>query len=267
MDTDVQHFAVANLRRRPVVVETAGFVVGLDPDTDSPYINYATPLPGAEPSREDVAALIDVFRSRGLRPRLEFAPGAAPAVEPALRAAGFGTEAEHEYLVCTPATLRKPAAVRAFGTQTEPDGTQPGGPAPAVEVPCTDEDFAALDAGLSEAFSGPFASSPQGVERLRRIQRNGGAVRFVRAPDGSCAGGAACPAPAHGTSELAGVGTRPRYRGHGVAAAVTAALAEAAFAAGARSVWLEFDGDGSRRVYERVGFVPTGTRLYLSLEG
>ncbi|MFI9202822.1 hypothetical protein [Streptomyces sp. NPDC053048] len=51
------------------------------------------PLPGAEPTEQDVAALIGIFRERGLLPRLEFAPQAAPAVAPALRAAGFGTEA------------------------------------------------------------------------------------------------------------------------------------------------------------------------------
>ena len=50
MDINVQNFAVANLRRRPVVVEIGGFVAGLDPETASPYINYATPLPGAEPT-------------------------------------------------------------------------------------------------------------------------------------------------------------------------------------------------------------------------
>ncbi|MFJ1757169.1 GNAT family N-acetyltransferase [Kitasatospora sp. NPDC088134] len=248
MDTQVQSFAVANLRRRPVVVETGGFVAGFDPDTTSPYINYATPLPGAVPTGGDVAALVAAFRERGLKPRLEFAPNAAPAVEPALRAAGFGTEAVHEYLVCTPATLVVPAS------------------APVVETPGTDEDFTAVDAALAEAFSGEFASSPEGAARLRRLERDGGAVRFVRAPDGGCAGGACCSAPAVGTSELAGVGTRPAHRGRGIAAAVTAELAGTMFARGARSVWLEYSGEGSRRVYERVGFRPEGTRLYLSLE-
>jgi predicted GNAT family acetyltransferase len=37
------------------------------------------------------------------------------------------------------------------------------------------------------------------------------------------------------------------------------------FARGAESVWLESSGDGSRRVYERLGFRPYGVRLYLSL--
>ncbi|WP_035841073.1 GNAT family N-acetyltransferase [Kitasatospora azatica] len=248
MDIQVQSFAVANLRRRPLVTETGPFVAGFDPSTTSPYINYATPLPGAEPTGQDVAALIEAFRERGLKPRLEFAPEVAPAVAPALLAAGFTTEAVHEYLVCTPQTL------------TTPQFT-------GVETPCSERDYSSIDAALAEAFAGEFTSSPEGAARLRRTQESGGAVRFVRAPDGSCAGGALCSAPAEGTSELAGVGTRPAFRGRGIAAAVTAALTGTMFALGARSVWLEYSGEGSRRVYERVGFRPQGTRLYMSLEG
>jgi ribosomal protein S18 acetylase RimI-like enzyme len=272
MDINVQSFAVANLRRRPVPVEIGGFVAGFDPDTDSPYINYATPLPGAEPTGPDVAALIAAFRERGLKPRLEFAPEAAHAVEPALRAAGFTTEEVHEYLVCTPETLKVPNFAALPESDTASDGSPrtvgtPRYVAQLVETPVTDEDYASLDGALGEAFTGEFASSPQGVARLRRLQETGGAVRFVRAPDGSCAGGAACSPPAVGTCELAGVGTRPAMRGRGIAAAVTAALTEAMFAQGAASVWLEYSGEGSRRVYERIGYRPQGTRLYMSLEG
>ncbi|MBI0384164.1 GNAT family N-acetyltransferase, partial [Streptomyces albiflaviniger] len=71
MGTDVQSFAVANLRRRPVLVEVGGFVAGFDPGTTSPYINYATPLPGARPTARDVMELIEAFRVRELKPRLE----------------------------------------------------------------------------------------------------------------------------------------------------------------------------------------------------
>jgi ribosomal protein S18 acetylase RimI-like enzyme len=248
VDTSVQNFAVANLRRRPVVVETAGFVAGFDPDTTSPYTNYATPLPGAEPTAADVAALVGAFTERGLKPRLEFAPVAAPAVESVLRAAGFTTEEEHVYLVCTPKTLTPPP---------------PGGPTPLV--PHADADFTELDTALCEAFDGQFAPSPEGAARLRRSQERGGAVRLVRAPDGTCAGGGSCSAPAVGTSELAGVGTRPGHRGRGVAAAVVASLTGAMFDAGVGSVWLEYSGDGSRRVYERLGYRPEGRRLYVSM--
>ncbi|MER5214076.1 GNAT family N-acetyltransferase [Streptomyces sp. NPDC002838] len=257
MDNTVQSFAVINLRRRPEVAEVGGFVAGFDPSTTSPYLNYATPLPDARPTAQDIDALIEAFRERGLTPRLEFAPAAAPTVEQALRARGFGTEAVNEYLVCTPDTLTMPS----------PTGT-PGAPGPLlVETPSTDEDYVSIDAALSEAFAGAFASSPEGVARLRRIQDGGGAVRFVRAPDGGCAGAASCSAPAVGTAELAGVGTRPAFRGRGIAASVTAALTETMFARGARSVWLEYSGEGSRRTYERVGYRPGGTRLYLTLAG
>ncbi|GGY98086.1 hypothetical protein GCM10010300_47750 [Streptomyces olivaceoviridis] len=255
MDITVQSFAVANLRRRPAAVEIGGFVAGFDPATTSPYVNYATPVPGIRPTDRDVAALIEAFRGRGLTPRLEFAPEAAPAVAPALRRAGFTTEAVHAYMVCTPGTLTpRPNGHRAVA-------------GPGVEIPRTDEDYAAIDAALSEAFAGDFTPSPEGAARLRRTQENGGAVRFVRAPDGGCAGAASCSAPAVGTSELSGVGTRPALRGRGVAASVTAALTEAMFSQGAGSVWLEYSGEGSRRVYERVGYRPRGTRLYMSLEG
>ncbi|MFB7240941.1 GNAT family N-acetyltransferase [Streptomyces populi] len=249
MDIQVQSFAVANLRRRPEAIEIGGFVAGFDPGTDSPYLNYATPLPGAEPTGRDVAALIGAFRERGRLPRLEFAPEAAPGVAPELRAAGFGTEAVHEYLVCTPGTLTPPRSADA----------------PRVETPATDEEYAALDAALAEAFGGVFAPSVQGAARLRRTQQGGGAVRFVRDQQGVCAGGASCSPPAEDTAELAGVGTRPAHRGRGVAAAVTAALTASMFARGTGSVWLEYSGEGSRRVYERVGYRPQGTRLYLSL--
>jgi GNAT superfamily N-acetyltransferase len=249
MDTQVQSFAVTNLRRRPEVVETGGFVVGLMPGTDSPYINYATPLPGAEPTGRDVTSLIGAFRERGLLPRLEFAPQAAPAVEPALRAAGFVTEAVHEYLVCTPDTLVLPSSSGS----------------PRVETPSTDEEFAQLDAALAEAFGGLFPSSPEGAERLRNTELSGGAVRFVRDAEAGVLGGASCSAPAEGTAELSGVGTRPAFRGRGIAAAVTASVAGAMFGRGAGSVWLEYSGEGSRRVYQRAGFRPQGTRLYVSL--
>ncbi|MEU2184767.1 GNAT family N-acetyltransferase, partial [Streptomyces thermolilacinus] len=200
------------------------------------------------PTARDVAALVAAFRERGLTPRLEFAPDTAPAVEPALRAAGFTTEAVHEYLVCAPDTF-----------------TPPPGPAPRAETPATDAEYTAVDAALSEAFDGVFPPSAEGAARLRRVQEGGGAVRFVRAEDGGCAGAATCSAPAEGTAEAAGVGTRPGYRGRGIAGTVTAAVTGALFAQGARTVWLEYSGEGSRRVYERVGFRPEGTRLYLIL--
>jgi hypothetical protein len=185
VDITVQNFTVAHLRRRPAAVEIGGFVAGFDPTTTSPYINYATPMPGLRPADGDITALIERFRERGLTPRLEFARQAAPpAVEPALRRAGFATETVHTCMVCTPDGLtRRPHADPASADHS-------------VETPRTDEDYAAIDAALSEAFAGEFASTAEGAARLRRTQENGGAVRFVRTTDGGCAGAASCSAPA-----------------------------------------------------------------------
>lgn len=88
-----------------------------------------------------------------------------------------------------------------------------------VETSRTDEDYARIDAVLAEAFGGVFAASAEAASRLRRIQDSGGAVRFVRAPDGGCVGAASCSASAVGTAELAGVGTGPGFRGRAMAPA------------------------------------------------
>jgi len=266
VDTTVQNFAVANLRRRPLVIETGSFVLGFDPSTTSPFVNYASPLPGAEPAAPEIARLVAEFRDRGLTPRVEFAPEAAPAVEQALRAAGFAAEEEYEYLVCTPATLTMPR----LRTPRDVSRSGPSGPSaaawlPQARAPHTDEEYAAIDAALAEAFGSEYDASPESAARLRRIELLGGAVRFVPAPDGGCAGAGSCSAPAAGTCELAGVGTRPAFRGRGVAAAVTADLTAAMFARGARSVWLESSGEDARRVYERLGYRAEGTRLYLTI--
>jgi hypothetical protein len=49
--------AVANLRRRLLVVPTDCFVAGFDPSTTSPYIDYATPLPAYAPEHHPVIRL------------------------------------------------------------------------------------------------------------------------------------------------------------------------------------------------------------------
>lgn len=179
MDINVQSFAVANLRRRPHALETGGFVAGFDPATSSPYINYATPHPGARPTRDDVRALVAAFRERGLVPRLEFAPDAAPAVEAALRDAGFTVEETHPYLVCTPATLIPPHR----------DGRHPAVP---VETPSCDEEYAAVDAAQAESFGGSSPRPPKGPPGSGARRRAAGAS----ASSGRPTGAARAPPPA-----------------------------------------------------------------------
>jgi ribosomal protein S18 acetylase RimI-like enzyme len=79
-------------------------------------------------------------------------------------------------------------------------------------------------------------------------------------------GGIAAP-PGAGVTEVAGIAVLPAFRRRGIAGALTAAIAARAFATGVSFAWLEASGADAWRVYERVGFAPTGKRLYIRLGG
>src|SRR5947207_2987676 len=89
MDTVVQRSVIAQLSRRPEVVEVGPFVIGWNPTTDHRSINYATPLPGAVITPADVAALVAAFRGVERLPRLEYVVSCAPGLERHLLDAGF----------------------------------------------------------------------------------------------------------------------------------------------------------------------------------
>lgn len=61
-----------------------------------------------------------------------------------------------------------------------------------------------------------------------------------------------------GTAEITGVATLPAYRRQGLAAAVTAVLAEDAVRRGAELIWLGATDDAVARVYSRLGFRQVG---------
>jgi len=110
MDARIQQSVVANLSARPRPIEAGPFVIGVDPDTDNPGINYATPRPGAAITAADVTALVAAFREADRKPRLEYVTSCAPGLEALLAGAGFTVEARHDYLVCTPDGLVTPPA-------------------------------------------------------------------------------------------------------------------------------------------------------------
>jgi FR47-like protein len=228
LDARVQRSVVANLRLRPNVIETGPFVIGQDATTDSRNINYATPqLDAGDITPGDVAALVAAFRDIGCVPRLEYVTSGAPALEQLLLDAGFTVEARHDYLVCSPGALTVPPL---------PDGYE-------VAEPTTDALRIEQLAVQNEAFGGEPVATPADAARLRRQQDNGGVVLQVR----DTANG------------------KP-FRRRGIAGALTAAITERLFAAGAEVAWLEAGGQDSWRVYERVGYVPTGKRLYIALD-
>jgi ribosomal protein S18 acetylase RimI-like enzyme len=248
LDARIQQSVVANLANRPSPVDVGPFVIGFDPSTASPHINYATPRPGAAITAADVDGLVAAFRAAGRPPRLEYVSSGAPELEALLLAAGFAVEARHTYLCCRPQTLHVPPAPQPFELRT----------------PDTDELRAALIRAQNEAFGGEPVAAPQDVARIRRAQEAGG-VAVMAVTGDVCAGGGQAVAPNDAVSEVAGIAVRAPYRRLGLAGAVTAELSRRLFAGGAEIAWLEASGEDSWRVYTRVGYRPTGERLYMSM--
>ncbi|MFG1988455.1 GNAT family N-acetyltransferase [Actinoplanes sp. NPDC048988] len=250
LDVRIQQSVVANLSTRPTPVRTGPFVIGIDPSIDSPGINYATPLPGAEISGADVTALVTAFRSYDRKPRLEYVVSTAPGLEQLLLDAGFTVEERHEYLVCTPDSIQlRPA----------PDGYE-------LREPATDADRAAMIAAQNAAFGGEPISTEADIARIGGLQARGGIAVMATAPDGTCAGGGMAVPPNDGVSEVAGIATPKPHRRRGLAGAVTTEITRRLFTAGVDIAWLEASGEDSWRVYERVGYRPTGRRLYIALD-
>ncbi|WP_433307449.1 GNAT family N-acetyltransferase [Actinoplanes sp. CA-030573] len=253
MDARIQESVVANLSGRPAPIETGPFVIGVDPGTPSPGINYATPRPGSVITASDVADLVSAFHRAERQPRLEYVTSTAPDLERLLLEAGFTVEERHEYLVCIPETLSIPPA---------PDGF-------AIRAAASDEDFAGMVRAQHEGFSGePQAVAPPAdIARMRRLRAKGGIAVVAVTPGGECAGGGQAVPPHDGVSEVAGIAVRPAWRRRGIAAAVTAEVTRLLFAGGAGIAWLEASGPDSWRIYERIGYRPTGKRVYIAKDG
>ncbi|WP_433791013.1 GNAT family N-acetyltransferase [Actinoplanes sp. CA-252034] len=251
MDLRIQRSVVSHLRTRPKVIELGPFVAGLDPDTESPYINYASPQPGVPIAAADIADLISAFAEAGRKPRLEYVSSCAPDLEDLLVAAGFAVEERNQYLICAPERLTVcplPAGL-------------------VLEEPSSDPDRAAVVAAQNEAFGDLPDQEPEAaVTRMRRSQERGGVALGARTADGDWVGGGQAAPANDGVSEVAGIAVREPFRRRGLGAAISAGVTRRLFDRGVEVAWLEASGDDSWRVYERVGYVPAGHRLYISRE-
>jgi ribosomal protein S18 acetylase RimI-like enzyme len=223
------------------------FLATFNLETDNLYLNYAIPDDGAEPSDADVAGLIDAYRAHARRPRLEYVPSLAPAVEPALRAAGFEVEDRLPLMVYRGGEAKPP-----------PDGIE------LVEAAAEDElrDVAAVQ---WEAYEEGGQPPDHVVNGLRASRERGSLVVLARdAATGEAAGGALCTGPHDGATELTSVGVRERYRRRGIAEAMTGWLAREMHARGNDGIFLMADGPPQERIYARAGFETISEILNIS---
>ena len=254
MDVFVQSHALAQvaayLQTTNARSERVGpFLVGFTPHTASPWLNYAVPVHGARPTPAEVEALIGAFDRRGLRPRLEYLPGTAPEVEPALLAAGFTVEGRPPVLACAPADLRR---------GPEPDGI-------GYELATGRDALHQVLVLQHEAYGEPAGPTPHDLDRIVRHGERGGLTGLARhAATGAVVGAGQTTRAVGGVAELASVAVAAAHRRRGIAAGVSAFLTRTAFEQGAGLVWLEAAGPGEQQVYERVGYREVGEKLYLS---
>jgi ribosomal protein S18 acetylase RimI-like enzyme len=223
------------------------FLATFSPDSTNPYLNYAIPDDGAEPSRSDVDGLVHAYRRRELSPRVEFLVDTAPSAEIALVAAGWSVERRIPVMLCPSVVM--PAAVSGI----------------ELVMPSGDDEIRGMLAAQHEAFDQHESVSSSDVAKAReRILGGGFAVLARDVATGAAAGGGVAEALVDGTSEVAGIGVRSEFRRRGIGGAMTAFLTAAVHAAGGRTVFLTPAGVAEQRLYARVGYEPAGAMVHLS---
>jgi predicted GNAT family acetyltransferase len=221
-------------------VRSGPFLALLHPTSANPFLNYAIPDDGAEPTAAEATALVDVFRQHQRVPRLEYVGEPAPSVCARMVAAGFVLERELPVLICGADSLTATPA---------PDGFEIG-----LAETSADHLGALIVGHESYADTGPPPALAD-AERRVAFAAEGGLVILARElGSGEPAASAMCEPPYDGVTELSSVGTRAAFRLRGLAGAVTSRLAVAAARAGGRELWLTPESPEAERVYGRIGF-------------
>lgn len=248
MANAVQDYARTLTLRSPDHYRVGPFTVRHNPGWELKYANYAIPDREAKPTADDVAALVDAFHQRERLPRLEFLPAWAPAVEPALLAAGFTVENRAPLLACGREDLRPPKRV---------DGLR-------ITVPGTEAELTDAARVQHQGFGGEGEPEP-GMTDWLRAAATGDGVAALAVLDGSPAGAGGCSVAVDGLSELAGLTVAALFRRRGVGAALSAWLTERALDQGCRTVWLEPGDADVERIYASIGYRRIGEKVNISL--
>ena len=95
------------------------FLATFTRDTANPYLNYAIPDEGGTATPDDVQALVDAYRARERKPRLEYIPSVAPTVEAALLEAGFEIEGRLPLMTCATPRFEVPVGIELVSPSTE----------------------------------------------------------------------------------------------------------------------------------------------------
>ena len=222
-------------------VRVAPFTAYVDRERPLKYFSFALPDPG---TAELPPELTEVFAERDRTARVEHFEELNPHLREALEAAGWSLSERAPVMACTPEALVVPPA---------PDGLVLERVGPDAAEPLV----RALLAAQKTAFEDPHGVGEADVTKLRAWAAE--APVFAGLIDGEVVGAGLASKIARGVAEVAGVATLPAFRRRGIAAAITAAAAAAAFEAGAELAWLTAADEDAARLYGRAGFALTGT--------
>lgn len=246
----LQAYLRAAAARTHDVVAVPPFQIFFNPTDALRFYNYAVPLePLSAADPQAFAALRSEFSRRERLARFEFMLEYAPDLPGVLRGAGFVEEAHNPLLVCTAGTLRRAA------------------PIPGLEIwhltaDASLDDLRAYRTTQQRGFGdgdAPEVDAAAAEGLRKRLALGVGACLVLL--DGAPVAAGGFTIPLDGYTELVGITTLAPYRGRGIAAALTGALAQAAFDRGAQTVFLAAEDERAGRVYERAGFRSTATML------
>jgi len=242
----IQAAILADAKSNRDVVELGSFVATFNPQDANPYLNYAVPFEAAVPISAEVQELADTFRRRERRPRLEYIPAMAPAVEDVLLGEGFAQEGRLPLMIA--GTLRS----------SEVAGIE-------LLSPGCDEEYAAVASVQWEAYEEEPPVPQRVIDALKRTSELGGVVCLAREKEtGQPAGAGLCAGPTRGCAELTSVGVRTQFRRRGIAEAMAAWIGLEAQRRGIEHVFLMARGEPEARIYKRAGFDRCGEVLHIS---
>jgi len=245
-DRLVQRYLRASIQQGRNTLRAGPFLASFSPPSRNPYFNYAIPDDGAEPTAADVAALIEAYESRALRPRLEYLTSCAPGVEAPLLAAGFSVEGRLALMLAAANDVDAPVP-------------------PGIELvrPATPDELRGLRQVQHEAYDDPEPVDDAAIDRLRRNLASGAGAVLARTSEGDPVGAGEFTPPIEGVSEITSIAVREPYRRRGIAAAVTSWLLRGARKAGGSTPFLMAN-EAEERIYARVGFTTTSRVLHIS---
>lgn len=245
----IQEQLHASAARNMEPVAVSPFTCFFNSDSDAPWSNYAIP---AQPVRGDVAGALEPlcaeFRARSRVPRFEFIAEYTPELAQILSDAGFAEESKTQLMLCTPASWVQAVDV----------------PGLHISIIADDDPLARVQALMnvqSRSFGDDSATPVGDEEAIQFHKRFRELDLFIADLEGQSVSGGSLMQPYQGISEIAGIATLTSFRRRGIASAVTAQMAQVAFAKGLDAVFLTAADANAGRVYERVGFQPVGTGL------